>query len=333
MNRSRRFTGPAPLCAAIDLGTNSCRLLIADMTKGDSAARDLRIIDSFSRVVRLGDGVVETGFLSSSAQDRTIRALDMCARKMRRHGVTLSRGVATAACRRARNGQAFVERVQDETGVVLDIISCEEEVRLAVWGCRSFLKRGQKSIVFDIGGGSTEVALVEVDDQGGVRVIDWVSVGWGVVSLVDVEMPYLTRQDTRQAAYERMRARVYEGLCAFRDAIAPLTQVPFQLLGGAGTVTTLAALYLGLPHYDRRRVDGCLVPCATMRDIARDLVHRWCLTQFDGGRQQVGQSGLFLAGCAIVESLFDLWPTTHLRVVDRGLREGILRQLVCQDRR
>ncbi len=310
--------------AAIDLGTNNCRLLIAK-----PSADGFIVVDAFSRIVRLGEGLAATGALSDAAIERAIGALSVCADKLRRRQVTLARSVATEACRRASNGAEFIERVHRETGIVLDIISAQEEARLAVLGCHALLEPGDgPALIFDIGGGSTELVLVE--SSGPVpRIIDWQSAPWGVVSLTESEPAEPAGKVARLAAYERMRARVTESFRPFADRL-PAIGGGERLLGTSGTVTTLASLHLNLPKYNRQLIDGLIVPAPAMRAIAQRLS-----TMTLNERQQLPSIGaeradLVVAGCAILEGILDIWPAARLGIADRGIREGILRCLMDQ---
>jgi exopolyphosphatase / guanosine-5'-triphosphate,3'-diphosphate pyrophosphatase len=324
---------PAPVhrqaYAAIDLGTNNCRLLIA-RPSGDNFA----IVDAFSRVVRLGEGLGHTGRLSQAAMDRALGALHVCADKLRRRNVHLARSVATEACRSAANGAEFIERVRLETGIALDVITAKEEARLAVLGCHILLEPGNgPALIFDIGGGSTELVLIESTDTV-PRILDWQSVPWGVVSLTETCGDEGEDMAQRQARYARMRGLVTESFAPFAERVArarndegPLDML--RLLGTSGTVTTLASLHLDLPQYDRRAVDGLIVPAESMRAMS-DRLSNMSL----GERQRLACIGreradLVVAGCAILESILDLWPAVRLGVADRGIREGILRSLIA----
>ncbi|RDS78473.1 Ppx/GppA family phosphatase [Alteriqipengyuania lutimaris] len=317
--------------AALDLGTNNCRLLIAR-----PSGQDFTVIDAFSRVVRLGEGLALTGRLSDEAMDRALGALQVCAEKLRRRNVFLARSVATEACRRAANGADFIERVRQETGIVLDIISAQEEARLAVLGCHVLLEQGEgPALIFDIGGGSTELILVGPGDGAVPRILDWQSVPWGVVSLTDTimrECEPAHDEAGRLAHYAAMRARVDESFAPFASRIEDASrEEDIRLLGTSGTVTTLASLHLELPHYDRRAVDGLIVPSHSMRAISTRLSR---LSERERGQVPcIGQdrAELVVAGCAILESILDLWPADRLGVADRGIREGILRSLMAAD--
>ncbi len=274
--RSAAAWRPAPhsrqAYAAIDLGTNNCRLLIA-RPSGENFA----VVDAFSRVVRLGEGLAQTGLLSQEAMDRAVGALRICADKLKRRNVHLARSVATEACRRAANGEDFIERVRQETGIALDIISAREEARLAVLGCHILLEAGNgPAMIFDIGGGSTELVLIESTDTV-PRILDWQSVPWGVVSLTETFGPEGASRDERIARYAGMRDRVADSFAEFADRVAgkmnghgPVGTL--RLLGTSGTVTTLASLHLDLPQYDRRAVDGLIVPAESMREHQRDAL-------------------------------------------------------------
>jgi len=317
--------------AAIDLGTNNCRLLIARPGYGADAGGNFMVIDAFSRVVRLGEGLMQTGALSAAAMDRAVAALRICGDKLQRREVWLTRNVATEACRRASNGAEFVERVFAETGIALDVISPGEEARLAVLGCQSLIdSAGPPALVFDIGGGSTELILVTRGPHGEAEIRGWTSVPWGVVSLTETE-PLDPGPVARLAAYARMRARVHDYLGDFIANVARVAPGPLQLLGTSGTITTLASVDMGLAGYDRRLVDGCSVTTAAMRAISADLA-----AKSPGERAEqpcIGhdRADLVVAGCAILEAILDAWPAETIRVADRGIREGILRTLIVRD--
>ena len=324
---------PAPASrqsyAAIDLGTNNCRLLIA-RPSGENFA----VVDAFSRVVRLGEGLAQTGRLSDTAMDRALGALHICADKLRRRNVHLARSVATEACRQAANGAEFIDRVKQETGIALDVITAGEEARLAVLGCHILLEAGDgPAMIFDIGGGSTELVLIESTDTV-PRILDWQSVPWGVVSLTETFGPETGERTERLARYAGMRERVSQSFAEFADRVLRAgklaeTGSTRRLLGTSGTVTTLASLHLDLPQYDRRAVDGLIVPAGAMRAIsarlsAMSLAERQELPCI--GRER---ADLVVAGCAILEAILDLWPAAQLGVADRGIREGILRSLIA----
>lgn len=313
--------------AALDLGTNNCRMLIA-RPDGDG----FLIIDAFSRIVRLGEGLAATGTLSQAAMDRALSALSICANKLARRNVHLSRAVATEACRRASNGADFIDRIRQETGLVMDVITAEEEARLAVMGCHRLIEPGEgPALVFDIGGGSTELILIETPD-GQPRILDWLSVPWGVVSLSESVQHDDASPTARTDAYQRMMDVVGDSFSAFAARL-PGDGVERRLLGTSGTVTTLASVHLGLPSYDRKMVDGLHVPSASFRDIssgiaAMSLAERAKLPCIGPER-----ADLVVAGCAILDAILDIWPAHRVGVADRGIREGILRQLVHMDGR
>ncbi|MDJ0641907.1 MAG: Ppx/GppA phosphatase family protein [Erythrobacter sp.] len=323
-----RFARPGEAYAALDLGTNNCRLLIAR-----PSGKDFTVIDAFSRVVKLGEDLATNGRLSDVAMDRALGALSICADKLRRRNVRLARSVATEACRRAANGPAFIERVYRETGIVLDIISAEEEARLAVLGCHILLEQGEgPAVIFDIGGGSTELVLVEPDGKI-PRILDWQSVPWGVVSLTDTVGRGEDTEEMRAGRYAEMRRVVSESFASFAERIAGAADHgDIRLLGTSGTVTTLASLHLELPHYDRKAVDGLIVPSTSMRRISADLSRMSPAER--SAVPCIGQdrADLVVAGCAILESILDLWPALQLGVADRGIREGILRSLMANER-
>lgn len=312
--------------AALDLGTNNCRLLIVRPT-----GEHFTVVDAFSRIVRLGEGLAATDRLSDAAIERTLAALRICADKLRRRHVTLARSVATEACRRAANGPEFIARAYAETGIHLDVISAEEEARLAVLGCHALIEPGDDpALIFDIGGGSTEMVLVDTAGPG-PRVLDWHSAPWGVVSLtesagggpmVDKEGP-----EGRLAAYARMRALVRDSVAPFAARLPRVGTNP-RLLGTSGTVTTLGSVHLGLAHYDRSAVDGLIVPAAAMRRISGELAAMSVAERARLPCIGAERADLVVAGCAILETIMDLWPAERLGIADRGIREGILKRLM-----
>lgn len=312
--------------AALDLGTNNCRLLVARPVRGG-----FQVIDAFSRIVRLGEGLAASGRLSDAAQHRAISALKVCADKVKRRRVHMMRHVATEACRRADNTQEFVARVFAETGLALDIVSPEEEARLAMLGCQALLPRSAAyGLVFDIGGGSTELILVRNRPRGMSEIVAWASVPWGVVSLADAYGDVALDS----ADYLEMKAMLTSHLAAFEERAGVHGRIRdgrLCMLGTSGTVTTLASLHLKLPFYDRRQVDGCWVPASSLRTLAQELFgfsveERAALPCIGPER-----ADLMLAGCAIIEAILDFWPVSQVRVADRGIREGILRVLMQRD--
>jgi exopolyphosphatase / guanosine-5'-triphosphate,3'-diphosphate pyrophosphatase len=322
---ARREAGGGPVLAALDLGTNNCRLLIArPLPEGG-----FRVIDAFSRIVRLGEGVSATGRLSEAAMARTIDALRVCATKLQRRGATHVRCVATEACRRAANCGEFVARVRRETGIRLEIISAREEAALAFNGCAPLLEAGwPRAVVFDIGGGSTEVGWLGLD--GPVPdLLGWLSIPIGVVTLAErhgsARLP--------DALYDVMVEEVAVQLRPFAAAhgIAEgIAAGTVQMLGTSGTVTTLAGVHLGLARYDRNQVDGRYLDFAAIRRVSAELAAMECAER--AGNPCIGRdrADLVVAGCAILEAMCRLWPVGRLRVADRGVREGILHGLMYE---
>ena len=310
---------------ALDLGTNNCRLLIARPSDGG-----FTVIDAFSRIVRLGEGLSQSGRLSDEAMDRAVAALSVCGDKLRRRNVSLSRSVATEACRRAANGKKFIERVREETGIALEIIEPAEEARLAMLGCHKLLEPGDgPALIFDIGGGSTELVLI--DQLGGTpKIRSWWSAPWGVVSLTDSEGREALEGPDRVRAYRRMRERVRRSFDQF-EAMLPKDHEGIRLLGTSGTVTTLASVHLALPSYDRRAVDGLHVPIDSMRAISTMIAEMDYQERANLPCIGHDRADLVVAGCAILEAILEIWPAKKLGVADRGIREGILRSLMARD--
>lgn len=320
-----------PVYAALDLGTNNCRLLVAVPTRPGR----FRVIDAFSRIVRLGEGLSATGRLSDGAMERALEALQVCADKLGMRNVTRSRLIATEACRSAANGAHFIRRVEAETGLTLEIIDRETEARLAVSGCGSLVERSTDAVVlFDIGGGSSEIALIDVSCRRSHRlanhIVSWTSLPVGVVSLAE---RFGGRHVTREA-FDAMVGAVSEHLAAFegRHGLAHLASGPrFHLLGTSGTVTTLAGIHLGLERYDRRRVDGLWMDSANVDRMIETLLGWKFEDRVANPCIGADRADLVLAGCAILQAIREVWPSERLRVADRGLREGILSELMLSD--
>jgi exopolyphosphatase/guanosine-5'-triphosphate,3'-diphosphate pyrophosphatase len=307
----------------LDLGSNNCRLLIARPAGGGG----FRVVDSFSRIVRLGEGVARTGKLSDVAIARTLSALAVCAEHIRASGATHVRAIATAAARGADNAQELVARACAESGIALEIVSAEEEARLAAIGCAPLIGRFYAgALVFDIGGGSTEIIWMRREGQE-ARIVRAASVPVGVVGLAE-EMAGV---EMDSASFDAMRARMIARLSRVReemDWIAPFAREAHHLLGTSGTVTTLAAVALGLSRYVRARVDASWHDCADILALIDRLI-----ALDHAGRVAIGPIGsdradLVLPGCAIFAGIQALWPCAQLRVADRGLREGMLRELL-----
>jgi exopolyphosphatase/guanosine-5'-triphosphate,3'-diphosphate pyrophosphatase len=324
---------------ALDLGTNNCRLLIAKPSR-----RGFLVIDAFSRIIRLGEGVLSSGRLSEAAMTRTIEALKVCADKMHRRQVTRSRLIATEACRIACNSAEFIERVRRETGLAIEIVTQETEAKLAVSGCASLIDRNcDWTLVFDIGGGSSELIWLDLAELGGRwrrnlhdrvdvqnSIAAWTSLPIGVVNLAE---RHGGREVTPQG-YEAMVADVMALIKAFEAKHrfgARIAGSRAHFLGTSGTVTTISGIHLKLPVYERSRVDGCWLNASDVRAVSKNLIS---MTYAERVAQPcIGheRADLVLAGCAILEALLRIWPCQRLRVADRGLREGILATLMAED--
>ncbi|MBY0407899.1 MAG: Ppx/GppA family phosphatase, partial [Rickettsiales bacterium] len=324
--------GEEGVFAALDLGTNNCRLLVASVDQeGAGGVPAIRVFDSFSRVVRLGEGVSATGQLSPDAMDRTLQALKACQKKLSKYQVTHARFVATEACRRAANGQEFLNRVEAETGLTIDIISSEEEARLAFLGCSSLLtKASDRAIVFDIGGGSTELMWVDVEclrqNTQAKPILDWLSVGFGVMNLADK----FGGSDFAEMAFSDMVAFLQEQFRTFDVANQisdTIGDAPVQLLSTSGTVTTLAAIHLDLPRYDRSRIDGITLKVSDIRATVQRLLAMRPSGRFNHPCIGPDRADFIISGCAIFEAISSLWPTGHITIADRGVREGIILSL------
>jgi exopolyphosphatase/guanosine-5'-triphosphate,3'-diphosphate pyrophosphatase len=335
----------APLYAALDLGTNSCRMLIA-RPRGSH----FHVVDSFSKTVQLGTGLELSGRLSRASMGRTVQALRICQKKLEAHGVRRMRLVATEACRRARNARDFIRHVRRETGLALEIIPPQEEARLAVMSCASLVAREtEQLLVVDIGGGSTELvwidlrdvrpadrhrALLRFTDGFGVsgagpapRVVDWISVPLGVATLRE----QFGDVEDDAARFALMSWFFEENLGRFEPYQSGAPREGFQIIGTSGTITTVAASWLGLRRYDRAKVDGLVMTSAQIDAVIRDY-----LSLGPEGRRADPRIGrdrhmLIMSGAAILQTLMRIWPTDRLSVADRGLREGLLYAQMAAD--
>ena len=316
-----------PPYGALDLGTNNCRLLIAR-----PAATGLAVIDAFSRIVRLGEGVSRSGHLSEDAMRRTIEALRVCSNKLVWHKVGPRRLIATEACRLAANGADFIARVELETGLKLEVIDRETEARLAASGAEPLIDaEASSAVIFDIGGGSTEVMWMQLEGNT-FELKAWISLAAGVVTLSE---RHDGGREVSVETFAKMRAHVKELLAPFVGKVTELygqSPVPTHLLGTSGTVTTIAGVHLGLRHYDRSKVDGCWLDSEGAGQVTARLLAMTYQERMGNGCIGRERADLVLAGCAILEEIRIAFPAPRIRVADRGLREGILMQMIAADR-
>jgi exopolyphosphatase / guanosine-5'-triphosphate,3'-diphosphate pyrophosphatase len=315
----------ATVYGALDLGTNNCRLLLAKPSPSG-----FTVVDAFSRIVRLGEGASQTGRLSDLAMNRTIDALRVCANKLIWRKVTRRRLIATEACRAAENGLEFIERVHAETGLRLEIIDRETEARLAVAGAEPLIESGaRKILVFDIGGGSTELMWLEYDGSRYV-IGEWISLPAGVVTIAEE----FGGVEVTPASFQTMRNYVMSLLGPFISRIASRNGGSVDadhLLGTSGTVTTIAGVQMGLRRYDRSRVDGSWLTQLDIDDVVAKLLAMNYEERAASPCIGRDRADLVLGGCAILEEIRRAFPAQRLRVADRGLREGILAHLMKED--
>lgn len=336
--RSRGRSAADPPCyAALDLGTNNCRLLIAT-----PAGRGFRVVEAYSRIVRLGEGLSHSGRLSEPAMERALAALKVSAEKVRRRRVVRLRAIATQACRSAENGPQFVDRVEVETGLRLQVITAREEAQLSVAGCINLLDRqADAALVVDVGGGSTELSWVElgkgVDSKaamdGRAPIKAWLSIPIGVVTLAE---RFPEGEAATETWFRAMVEAVKAEIAAFRRA-DPLRGVfeadRAHMVGTSGAITSLAGMHLGLRRYDRNRVDGIWMTRKECEAAAAGLLGLTRRERADQPCIGPDRADLVLAGAAILQAVQELWPCSRVRVADRGLREGILVSLMSGRRR
>lgn len=323
----------SPILAAIDLGTNSCRLLVARVQ-----GNGLKIIDSFSRVVRLGEGIQKSGLLSVSAIERTLEALRVCQSKIEHNQAQRLRAVTTEACRRAKNSYMLLKRARDELHVNLEVISSAEEAKLALTGCAAMLDpQVLYALTFDIGGGSTEVMWLKLDDNLGSKtyrhelpapkVLDWISLPYGVV----ISSEEFGENPVTVKDYHRISAQVAKDLEAFavRNQIKQaMDSGQVQMVGTSGTVTTLAAIQLKLERYDRRLIDGVYLEVGDLQRVIDSLLDMDSEQRIQHPCIGPGRADLVVVGSAILQGIYSCCPVDRLRVADRGVREGILLELM-----
>jgi exopolyphosphatase/guanosine-5'-triphosphate,3'-diphosphate pyrophosphatase len=319
---------PAPgnaVYAALDLGTNNCRLLIAC-----PSGNGFRVVDSFSRIIRLGEGISTTGCISEAAIDRAIAALSICRDKIQSKRAKRLRLIATEACRAASNAQGFRDRVAAETGIRLEVIDRETEAALAVLGCSPLLDpRGRGAILFDIGGGSSELVRIERDPQrpnAQPCTKAWMSIPLGVVTLAE----HFGGKDVTRESYARMVEEVARHVAPFAAEHGGDLH-DMHLLGTSGTVTTLAGIHLNLVRYDRRRIDGVWMKDADITATVDRLLGMSYHERADNNCISIERADLVLAGCAILDAIRNAFPLPRLRVADRGLREGMLVEMMRED--
>ena len=317
-----------PTYAALDLGTNNCRLLVARPT-GDG----FRVVDAFSRIIRLGEGISGTGRIGEAAISRAIGALTICRNKMRNRGVTRARLIATEACRAAGNGEEFRALVADKVGLELEVIDRETEATLAATGCTPLIDPQAAGVVlFDIGGGSSELVRLSRPQAtpGGPplpQMRGWISLPHGVVTLAERHGGHIVNRET----YEAMVAEVAQDIAPFAREHGGDGLHGLHMLGTSGTVTTIAGVHLNLRRYERSRVDGCWMSAPQIDAVIERLLAMSYEERVASPCIGVERADLVLAGCAILEAIRRAFPCPRLRVADRGLREGMLVQMMRED--
>tara|TARA_A100001037_G_C15131521_1_gene628938 strand:- start:634 stop:1773 length:1140 start_codon:yes stop_codon:yes gene_type:complete len=310
------------LIAALDLGSNNCRLLIARPKKNG-----FKIVDGFSKIVRLGESVSSSRELSSSAMERTMKALSVCAELIVKYDVKYGRYVATEACRASINGEKFLSRVEKEIGITLEIIPSHEEAELTLIGCRTLLDNScAYALVFDVGGGSTEISWVRLGSNVNPEIIDTISLPYGVVNLTET---YGTPEISSKQ-YEILVGLIKNSIEPFEKKHSIKTKIKagkVSMLGTAGTVTTIAAVQMGLKFYDRALIDGSWLDLSSIRNICENLVNSNFVKRASYPCIGKNRAELVVAGCGILKAICETWQASRLRVADRGVREGILTKL------
>ena len=333
----------SPAYAALDLGTNNCRLLIASQGTSETNEFALNVLDSYSRIVRLGEGISETGRFSEEAMERTIEALRQCKKKLEKYSIQAARFIATEACRQAINAPQFLLRVEKETGLQIDVISAAEEANLAFRGCVSLVRpEPPRALMLDIGGGSTEFMWVEVDNNMETspthlpvvshKVLDWFSMPHGVMNLSEK----FGGAQFAEVYFEEMVDYLEQQLLKFRrceEISQAVERNEVQLFSTSGTVTTLAAIYLGLPRYERSKIDGITIETQQLREAIASILDMRASERFHHPCIGSDRSDYIISGCAIFEALCRLCPVDEITIADRGVREGIIFSLITEEQK
>jgi len=315
--------------AAIDLGTNNCRLMLAEPSRN---GKDFAIVESFSRVTRLGEGVVSDHVLSPKAMERTLKVIKKLSEKMQDYKVISGRYVATEACRKAANGKSFINRVAAVTGIPFEIISTQEEARLAILGCRNLINPDAKYVlVFDIGGGSSDISLGEYFGHGKLSLIGSTSIPIGVLTVSEG----FTGVDISGRAKDTILDKVNYVLSGFDEKFGVgemLQKGQLQIIGASGTVTGLAAFHLNLRRYNRHQVDGLVMQAKEVKTSLSKLESMTNLERITHPCIGPQRADLTLAGCAILEAILSFWQFDTLTIADRGIREGIMQELISKNK-
>lgn len=330
-----RPRAPAPIFAALDLGTNNCRLLLAQATR-----EGFRVVDGYSQIVRLGEGMAASGRLSDAAMARAYQALGACAQRIEARAPVAVGCIATQACRIAANGPAFLERVRKDFGLNFDVISTKDEAELSVLGCAGLLDPDcDLALIVDIGGGSTELswvsprAVVDSMARGELEppILSWGSAQLGVVTVAEEEPE---PEADRDAWYERRVSWIAEQLAKMGDVSmrGAFEQGRAHIVGTSGTVTSLAGVHLGLTRYARSKVDGLWMSADECRAVIDDLRAKTVTERAANPCIGKDRADLVVPGGAILDAVLRLWPATRIRVADRGLREGVLMRLIAAHR-
>lgn len=316
------MSNPSPCYAAIDLGSNSCRLLI-----GEKNGITFHTIDAYSRVTRLSEGVATTGYITQDAQTRTLLTLKQALRRLENYKPHSIRCVATEVCRRAKNAPDFLKKVREETGLDFSVISEEQEASLAVLGLTPLLNPAfPYAIIFDVGGASSEIVLVKnLGPNIQPEILDWISIPMGVVSVLETHNPEHCKN------YFAIVEYIKEKLIRFgeaHDINTLISEQKVQLIGASGTATTAASIHLGLRYYDRDRIDGLEMSFDDVDSVIKKLQMMSITERSMHPCIGVERADLVLGGMAIFEGLSSAWPVGHITVADRGVRDGIMTQMI-----
>lgn len=311
----------AEYLAAIDLGTRNCRLIIAKHHGGQ-----IEIVDLFSRFVCLGEGVAQSRRLGRKAMERTITVLKQCAKRLSHYPNVVFSGVTTDAVRRAENAQSFLRRVARETGLKLEMIDEKEEAYYEVLGCARVLDmRKKRHIIFDIGGGSSEIILCSLDQEKRVRIDEMLSLPYGVVNLYEsVDKLTFTSYTSIVEEVQNLCRRF---LVAHLGDLASQDVSAFQVIGTSGTTTTVAAMHHNLKMYDRERVDGTSL---CFEDVQKVIHYVQSLSPAERRSNAFCghvEDDLVLTGFAILEGILRAVPCMYFTVTDAGVRDGLIRTL------
>lgn len=303
--------------AAIDLGSRNCRTIVGCQSKAGA----FEYIETYSKSVSLADGVAASKKLSRKSMDRTIEALAFCSKVLSRYAGLTYLAVATDAMRRAENASVFIKRVKRELGLIISIITPQEEAYYAALGCIEVLSlETEIFVVFDIGGGSSEIALCRQKSDKDIELIDSLSIPYGVINLLE------SKDHLTFSGYSNLVQKISDLSRDFLNQYATTLDFVnnFQCIGTSGTTTTVAALNMNLRFYDREKINDSILQFS---EILKTVHYVQSLSEDERKlHPYISQSNedLVLGGLTILEGIVRGLPASTITVTDRGVRDGVV---------